>query len=35
VLLMAAGWNVVREWTDEAQKFAILLAEAEAPRHAP
>ena len=35
VLMMAAGWHVVREWTDEAQKFAILLAEAEAPRYAP
>jgi uncharacterized SAM-dependent methyltransferase len=35
VLLMAAGWHVVREWTDEAQKFAILLALAEPPRYAP
>ena len=35
LLLLAAGWGVVREWTDPDDKFAILLAEAEAPRFAP
>jgi dimethylhistidine N-methyltransferase len=35
LLLRAAGWGVVREWTDEEERFAILLAEAEAPRFAP
>lgn len=35
LLLLAAGWGVVREWTDPEDKFAILLAEAEAPRFAP
>ena len=35
LLLRAAGWGVVREWTDAEEKFAILLAEAEAPRFAP
>jgi L-histidine Nalpha-methyltransferase len=35
LLLRAAGWGVVREWTDEAEQFAILLAEAEPPRFAP
>jgi L-histidine Nalpha-methyltransferase len=35
ILLRAAGWGVVREWTDEQEWFSILLAEAEPPRFAP
>ncbi len=35
LLLLAAGWGVVREWTDADDRFAILLAEAEAERFAP
>ena len=35
LLLLAAGWGVVREWTDPEDRFAILLAEAEPPRFAP
>ena len=35
LLLRAAGWGVVREWTDEQKYFSILLAEAEPPRFAP
>ena len=35
LLLRAAGWGVVREWTDEREYFSILLAEAEPPRSAP
>lgn len=35
LLLLAAGWGVVREWSDADDKFAILLAEAEAERFAP
>ena len=35
LLLLAAGWGVVREWTDDEDQFAILLAFAEAPRSAP
>jgi L-histidine N-alpha-methyltransferase len=35
LLLRAAGWGVVREWTDEKQWFSILLAEAEPKRFAP
>ena len=35
LLLLAAGWGVVRQWTDPDDQFAILLAEAEAPRFAP
>lgn len=35
LLLQAAGWGVVREWTDPAEQFALLLAYAEAPRAAP
>lgn len=35
ILLRAAGWGVVAEWTDDAQWFSILLAEAEPPRFAP
>jgi dimethylhistidine N-methyltransferase len=35
LLLLAAGWGVVRQWTDADNQFAILLAQAEAPRFAP
>ncbi|HEX8641960.1 MAG TPA: L-histidine N(alpha)-methyltransferase [Allosphingosinicella sp.] len=35
LLLRAAGWGVVREWTDEKEWFSIILAEAEPPRFAP
>ena len=35
LLLRAAGWGVVEEWTDEADQFALMLAVAEAPRFAP
>lgn len=35
LLLRAAGWGVVAEWTDEQEWFSILLAEAELPRFAP
>jgi uncharacterized SAM-dependent methyltransferase len=35
LLLLAAGWGVAREWTDADDRFAILLAEAEAERFAP
>ena len=35
LLLRAAGWGVVRDWTDEKEWFSIILAEAEPPRFAP
>jgi dimethylhistidine N-methyltransferase len=35
LLLRAAGWGLVEEWTDEEESFALLLAEAEPPRFAP
>jgi L-histidine Nalpha-methyltransferase len=35
LLLRAAGWSVVEEWTDLAGQFALLLAQAETPRSAP
>ncbi|MGQ0588000.1 MAG: L-histidine N(alpha)-methyltransferase [Sphingosinicella sp.] len=35
LMLRAAGWGVVREWTDEKEWFSIILAEAEPPRSAP
>lgn len=35
LMLRAAGWGVVREWTDEKEWFSIVLAEAEPPRFAP
>jgi L-histidine Nalpha-methyltransferase len=35
LLLRAAGWGVAAEWTDEAEWFSIILAEAEPPRFAP
>ena len=35
LLLRAAGWGVVKQWTDPHDQFAIVLAEAEPPRFAP
>ena len=35
LLLRAAGWGLVAEWTDEKEWFSIILAEAEPPRFAP
>ena len=35
LLLRAAGWSPVAEWTDGEGAFALILAEAEAPRFAP
>ena len=35
LLLRAAGWGVIREWTDEKEWFSLMLAEAEPPRFAP
>ncbi|MGQ0659776.1 L-histidine N(alpha)-methyltransferase [Sphingosinicella sp.] len=35
LMLRAAGWGVIEEWTDEKQWFSIILAEAEPPRFAP
>ncbi len=35
LLLRAAGWGLCQEWTDEAEQFALILAQAEAPRFAP
>jgi L-histidine Nalpha-methyltransferase len=35
LLLRAAGWGVVNQWTDPDDQFAIVLAEAEPPRFAP
>jgi L-histidine N-alpha-methyltransferase len=35
LLLRAAGWGVVKQWTDAEDQFAIVLAEAEPPRFAP
>jgi dimethylhistidine N-methyltransferase len=35
LLLRAAGWGVMREWTDDKAWFSIILAEAEPPRFAP
>lgn len=35
LLLRAAGWGVVEQWTDPEGKFAMILAESEAPRFAP
>ena len=35
LLLRAAGWGLIGEWTDEKEWFSIILAEAEAPRFAP
>ena len=35
LLLRAAGWGIVKQWTDEAERFAMILAESEPPRFAP
>jgi L-histidine N-alpha-methyltransferase len=35
LLLRAAGWGVVEQWTDPDERFAMILAESEAPRFAP
>jgi L-histidine Nalpha-methyltransferase len=35
LLLLAGGWTPVREWTDEAGDFSVILAEAQALRFAP
>jgi dimethylhistidine N-methyltransferase len=35
LLLRAAGWGVVEEWTDPEEQFVLILAAAEAPRLAP
>ncbi|HST36302.1 MAG TPA: L-histidine N(alpha)-methyltransferase [Allosphingosinicella sp.] len=35
LMLRAAGWGVIGEWTDKDEWFSILLAEAEPPRVAP
>jgi len=35
LLLRAAGWGVLHDWTDEREWFSIILAEAEPPRSAP
>jgi dimethylhistidine N-methyltransferase len=35
LLLRAAGWGLLKEWTDPDDQFALILAEAEAPRFAP
>ena len=35
LLLRAAGWGVVDQWTDAHEQFAMILAEAEPPRFAP
>ena len=35
LLLHAGGWEVVREWTDPEDQFALILAQAEPPRFAP
>jgi L-histidine N-alpha-methyltransferase len=35
LLLLAGGWTPIREWTDEAGDFSVVLAEAQALRFAP
>jgi len=35
LMLRAAGWSVLREWTDDQSWFSVILAEAEPPRFAP
>jgi dimethylhistidine N-methyltransferase len=35
LLLRAAGWGVIEQWTDKDEQFAMILALAEAPRFAP
>ncbi|MDQ2877494.1 MAG: L-histidine N(alpha)-methyltransferase [Pseudomonadota bacterium] len=35
LLLRAGGWTPIAEWTDTGEQFALILAEAQAPRPAP
>lgn len=35
VLLRSGGWTPIREWTDEEERFAVILAEAQPARPAP
>jgi len=35
ILLRAGGWTPIAEWSDEADRFALILAEAQAERPAP
>ncbi|WCM26254.1 L-histidine N(alpha)-methyltransferase [Sphingomonas sp. QA11] len=35
ILLRAGGWTPIAEWTDPQGLFAVILAEAQPPRHAP
>jgi len=35
ILLRGGGWTPVKEWTDEEERFAVILAEAQAERVAP
>lgn len=35
ILLRAGGWTPIAEWTDTDDRFALILAEAQAPRTAP
>jgi len=35
LLLSAGGWTVLERWTDPAEQFSLLLAEASEPHHAP
>jgi dimethylhistidine N-methyltransferase len=35
ILLRAGGWTMIREWTDEQDQFALILAEAQPERTAP
>ena len=34
-LLLAGGWTPIHRWTDEAERFSLILAEASIPRSAP
>ncbi len=34
-LLLAGGWTPLERWTDKAEQFSLILAEASAPRNAP
>ena len=35
MLLLAGGWTPVERWTDEAERFSLILTEASEPRNAP
>jgi uncharacterized SAM-dependent methyltransferase len=35
LLLLAGGWSPIAEWSDEADDFALILAEAQRNRFAP